>query len=322
MKALTAVLLAGGLALFGWLIVRQGAGDVLDATAAAGWGVAVVALYHFVPLALDARAWQLLFNDDRRLGLAAAIRIRWIGESVNGLLPAAQLVSELVRVRLAMLAGIPGAVAGAVVTVDLTISVFAQVIFTLLGLVALYALGAGGVAALAVGPLALAAIFVAFLVLQNAGMFGRLAKLIGRSTAGATWLKVIAGADALDAEIKELYQRRSVLIGSFGWKLASWIAGTGEIWLGLYFLGHPVGILEAIMMESLTQAVRSAAFIVPGGLGIQEGGFVLIGNVIGIGPETALALSLIKRVRELAVGIPALILWKLIEGRHLLRNSA
>ena len=321
MKLLSAVFLAGGVALFAWLIARQGIGGVLEALEIAGWGVAVVALWHFVPLALDAAAWRRLIAREHRPPLAAAVRMRWIGESVNGLLPAAQVVGELVRVRLSMLYGIPGAVAGATMTVDMTIGVFSQVIFTLLGLMVLYALGVGGVAALAVGPLVLAAFLIVFLALQNAGMFGRAAKLISRSAFGNGWIKIIAGADAVDAELKGIYGRRRALVESLGWRILSWFTGTGEIWLGLHFLGHPVSIMEALMMESLTQAVRSAAFIVPGGLGIQEGGFILIGNALGISPELSLALSLIKRVRELAVGLPALVLWKVIEGRRLLRTS-
>jgi len=107
-KLLTAVFLAGGVALFAWLIARQGLTDVLDAAAAAGWGILAITLFHIVPLTLDAVAWRRLLKHEWRLSLAAAIRIRWLGESVNGLLPAAQIVSELVRVRLAVLAGIPG----------------------------------------------------------------------------------------------------------------------------------------------------------------------------------------------------------------------
>jgi putative membrane protein len=321
-KILTAVFLAGGIALFAWLIARQGLTQVVDAAAAAGWGIAAIALFHFVPLTLDAIAWRRLLRHEWRLSLLAGIRIRWLGESVNGLLPAAQIVSELVRVRLAMLSGIPGSVAGAVVTVDLTLSVFSQVIFTLSGLMVLYALGIGGSVLLVVGPLAFAVLFVLFLAFQKAGMFGRITKLIGRSTGGTAWLKVVAGADALDAEIKALYRRPGAVFSSLIWKLASWTLGTGEIWLGLYFLGHPVTILEAFVLESLTQAVRSAAFVIPGGLGVQEGSFVIVGTTLGIGPETALAMSLLKRVRELAIGIPALIIWKMIEGRRLLRRQA
>jgi glycosyltransferase 2 family protein len=47
------------------------------------------------------------------------------------------------------------------------------------------------------------------------------------------------------------------------------------------FPGRAVGLTEAVVIESLIQAVSSAAFFVPGGLGVQEGGFVLIGGALG-----------------------------------------
>lgn len=57
-------------------------------------------------------------------------------------------------------------------------------------------------------------------------------------------------------------------------------------------------------------AVRSAGFAVPGALGVQEGGFILVGGLFGVGPDLALALSMVKRLRELIVGCSGLLLWQ------------
>jgi hypothetical protein len=93
----------------------------------------------------------------------------------------------------------------------------------------------------------------------------------------------------------------------------SWILGAGEIWLGLYYLGQPIDITTALLMESLAQALRTAAFFVPGALGVQEGGYMIIGGAYGLSPEVALALSLVKRTRELLFGVPGLVAW-MLEG--------
>ena len=98
--------------------------------------------------------------------------------------------------------------------------------------------------------------------------------------------------------------------------------GTGEVWLAMHFLGHPVTLLEALVLESLVGAVRAAAFAVPGGLGVQEGGFIVLGSLLGVDATAALSLSLVKRVRELAFGLPGLLVWQLKEGRRLLRKRA
>ena len=77
--------------------------------------------------------------------------------------------------------------------------------------------------------------------------------------------------------------------------------------------------MEALILESLGQAIRSSGFMIPGAYGIQEGGFMVLGTVMGLAQETGLALSLVKRVRELLVGLPALIIWYFVEQRQLLK---
>ena len=100
--------------------------------------------------------------------------------------------------------------------------------------------------------------------------------------------------------------------------MAVWFVGIAEIWLALRFMGHPVGLVEALVLESLSHAVRSAAFPIPGGLGAQEGGFVVLSGLFGFGPEIALALSLVKRVPDLVLGLPGLLAWQALESRRLL----
>jgi len=118
--------------------------------------------------------------------------------------------------------------------------------------------------------------------------------------------------------VADLYRENRALLGALAWHLAAWVVGTGEVWLALRFLGHPVDLSTALLVESLGQAMRAAAFAIPGALGVQEGGYVLLGQMLGIDPDTALALSLSKRVRELSLGIPGLVAWQIEEANALL----
>ena len=95
----------------------------------------------------------------------------------------------------------------------------------------------------------------------------------------------------------------------------------GEVWLILYFMGHPISIVEALVLETLAQTVRAAAFVMPGAFGVQEAGFMIFGALVGVPTDLALAVSLAKRVRELAVGLPALLFWQVSEGRFGLRRG-
>jgi uncharacterized membrane protein YbhN (UPF0104 family) len=113
------------------------------------------------------------------------------------------------------------------------------------------------------------------------------------------------------------YRARPTTIALW-WRSVGWLAGTGEIWLIFYVLGHPISLLEATMYESLVQAVRSAAFFIPGGLGLQEGAFLTLAMTVGVGPELGLAAALVRRAREIGLGVPGLLALTLMEGRRVL----
>jgi hypothetical protein len=114
------------------------------------------------------------------------------------------------------------------------------------------------------------------------------------------------GAAALHSSIGEIYRRRSRLCASFILHLVCWIAATVEIWLALRFAGAPLDFGVVLVIEGLLYAVRSVAFAVPNAVGVQEGAYIMIGASFGLTPEMALALSLLKRARDLALGLPVL----------------
>src|SRR5437667_11443840 len=104
--------------------------------------------------------------------------------------------------------------------------------------------------------------------------------------------------------------------------MASRIASSVEIFVALPVLGARPTFLNALVLQRLALTVNSAAFPVPGQLGVQESGYLVVGNLLGIPGETAFAISLLARFRDLIVGIPGLILWQLIEGRRFLRAES
>ncbi len=301
-----------GLALFTALLATHGVGEVLRALRVAGMGLLAVAALHVVPMLADAIGWRRLLPSELRPAIGRMLWARWIGESVNGLLPVLQVGGNIVKAGLLARTGIGGAVAGATVVVDVTLVMLTQIFFTVIGLALLLLYIGGHPLALpvAVGLVIMGSILAAFYAAQRKGVFGALAQMLARMGEGR-WSTLVAGGDALDASVAVLYRQPRTIAASSAWHLASWLLGTGEVWLAMWLLGHPIGLGEAIMLESVGQAVRAGAFAVPGALGVQEGGYVMLGRVLGLAPETALALSLAKRVREVVLGIPGLIAWQL-----------
>src|SRR5262249_33103526 len=93
-----------------------------------------------------------------------------------------------------------------------------------------------------------------------------------------------------------------------------------EVSVALWFAGQPLPFGDAMVIESFVYAVRTTAFVVPNSIGVQEGAYILLGGAFGLSPEMALALSLLKRARDLTIGLPAIALWQAIEGGRLMRR--
>ncbi len=315
---------AVGFVLLAFLIGHQGAADVASAIAVAGWGLPLVVAYRLVPMLADTISWQTLLPHSHRRPFSELLWMRWIGDAINTLLPVAQVGGELVRARLLNKAGIPGAWAGASIVVDLTTGVLMQMIFALtgVGLLLYFGIGADAVFGITLAICVFIMLIFGFYLAQSGGMFLSLSRVLERLAEDRDWLSQLTTAAMLDRTVARMYRRRVRFIKACAWRFLTWMLGAGEVWLAMCFLGYPVSILEAIMLESLGNAIRSTAFLIPGALGVQEGGYILLGSFLGIGAETALALSLIKRVRELVWGIPGLISWQLVEGRRFFKGAA
>lgn len=121
------------------------------------------------------------------------------------------------------------------------------------------------------------------------------------------WSQWVAQAQAIDLAVESTYRRTGAVTASFVFSLVGWIVGTGEVFLITRLVGTPVSWRDAFVLESLGQAIRGAGFAIPGALGVQEGGYLLLAPLAGLAPNAALALSLAKRARELLLGLPGLL---------------
>jgi putative membrane protein len=316
------LLVAGGAALFTFLLIRQGAPQVVAAFASARWWIAAVAIYHLaVPVLLDALAWWALFPKPERLPLRELFWMRWIGESVSTLVPSAAVGGDVVRARLAALHGASIPTSAASVLVDITLGVFVQIVFTLLGLALIVSVTGhqGFVRPTLVGAIVGVLAIGGFYVVQRLGMFRFVGKIISRLANADDWHSLVHSGHTLDQTIRSLYARRRGVIACCAWTATSLVLGAGEIWIALHALGLRATVVSALIFQSVVLTIRSAMFPLPGALGVQEGGYVLVGSLLGVPGDAAFALSLISRVRELILGVPGLIAWQLIEARRVWR---
>jgi putative membrane protein len=321
---LTLYLLAlGGAALFTILLIKEGVQDVASAIASASWGIAAILIFHFLPMGLDALTWWLVFPRGERPRFRTVYWMRWIGDSISNLAAAAELGGDLIRARLAVLQHSRISAATTSVVVNITLSVFTQTVFTLIGLSLLIAAtGRSNLwgPAIAGAPVAIAAV-AGFYTFQRLGMFRLFGSIISRCSQDPKWKVMLGKGGDIDQTIRNVYSdRKSVLLCAL-FEMISWFVDAVEVWIALWALGVPGGFAQAIILEGVAQGVRSAMFFVPGALGIQEGGYVVVGRLLGIPEEMGLALALIRRVRELAFGVPGLIVWQIIEASRAWKNT-
>ena len=304
-----------GLGLLAGLIAANDVDQVTAAVALAGWSIGLIGLAHLGTLLADTLGWRALLKPPQRPALRSMAIKRWIGSSINALLPVAQIGGEFVRARLLARAGISGPVASASVVVDVTTGLVTQVVFVLLG-IGLYLKVQGGAAWLlqaGAGIALFSLLLLGFGLLQRRGLFLSLARIFERTARGRAWQGLVGSAAALDREIVARYHDRTRVSTCAAWRLVGWLWGSAEVWLAFWLLEHPIGVAEAVILESLGQTMRSVGFMLPGGLGAQEGGIVAGGLMLGVSPDLALAIALIKRARELAYGVPGLIAWSLVD---------
>jgi putative membrane protein len=314
-----------GFLLVVYLIIDSGVADVAHAMSVIGWWLIPIALFHLVPLAFSALSWRELLPAASRPHAVTLIAIRWIRESINSLLPVASVGGDIASVRLAQLQGVPGTQAAASMVVDTTVGVVTQLIFVSSG-VGLLLLRSTERSTLVVAEMVLtgtAILFVAitaFVLLQHRGLFAGFAKFAARLLPKERLAAFAAGASTIDDAVAAAYRSGWTLLRSNVLRLSGWAAGAAEVWLVMHALGQPIGIVDAYILESLGSGVRAAAFMVPGALGALEAGYVVFGGLFGLPADTALAISLSKRVRELALGVPGMVAWHWVEGRYLLHR--
>jgi putative membrane protein len=315
--------LIAGVGILAAIIAWQGVGDVASAFSRAGWGIIAIVFLHLPSLWADAMGWRRLFPAGQRPPQRTMIMARWIGESVNDLLPVLQMGGNVVKAWLLTGSGVPVARAGASVVVDVTLVVLSQILFTLIGIWAVASTLGGRASFLMIlaGTAVMAVLLAGFYAAQRRGFFGIVARIAGRVLGSEAWPAFSREASEIDLEIRRLYGERRSLTVSGLWHVLSWFLGIGEVWVALRLLGYPVNLGTALLFESLGQAIRTGAFAVPGAIGIQEGGYILVGGALGIEPGIALALSFARRVRELLLGLPGLVVWQASTLRHTARGG-
>lgn len=309
-----------GLALLVVLTIRADLAGMLRVTLAAGWPLLWLLPYRGLFFLLYAYGWLRLVrpvDPERRADLPYLLWSSAVREGIDRLLPVASIGGGVVGVRMLRWRGLEPGGAAASVILEMVLTFVATYLLAGVGLALLFTVDTAAREyhqVLLVLSFTLPAPVVLILLLRNGSVFTRMEKYL-RPLVGMAGTS--AGAASLDRELRAALDRLGNVFFVALLHFAALLSGSFEVWLALRLFGHPVSAADAVILESMCQAVRTLGFFVPAGLGVQEAGLVIFGHVLGISSELALAVSLAKRMREVLCGLPALASWQWVEGRRL-----
>jgi putative membrane protein len=310
-----AVALLAGLTAVVYLVWSIGFDAVFAAIARAGFGgLALLCVYALVVFISLAFAWYFLVPPAERHRLGAFYIARLVRDSIAEISPFSPVGGMVAAARLMILKGMRAPYAAASVAADATTEAMAQVVFLAVGLGLGFTQfrhlqGSGPLTEAMLGVLLLAVPGIALLIfLQKKG--ASFAERIA-----ARFFPQVKDGVSFRAAIEELYESRARLAASSAFHLLGWVGGGVGTFISFRLVGGHIGVLNAVALEALLSTLRSIAAPVPAAIGVQEWGYAMLAPLFGLPPDMGVAVSLLKRAREIVLGVPALIYWQSVEGR-------
>lgn len=295
-----------GLSLFGWFFYRAGPSEIFSTVSRLGWLAPVVFVPFFFVYLLDTWGWYLAFGSyaAARPPFLTLFRVRWVGESINNIIPSAYVGGEAMKAYLLHKRGVPGLTCGTSVVASKTCQVLAQMLF--IGIGALAALphlpaDSGARGGMLVITLAAFGVVVLLFALQREGMFSTLSRLLARLAIRIKALeKHQPNLRKLDDQIYQFYHRdRRRFFQSTGAYLLGWLADAVEVYVVCHLLGLPLSVTEAIAIEAFIGVAKAMGIFVPAAMGVQESGVVLLFQIFGLPTAIGVAYAIIRRGRDL-----------------------
>src|SRR6516162_11091215 len=151
-------------------------------------------------------------------------------------------------------------------------------------------------------------------------MFRIFGAILSNCARDEKWRALVGKSGELDKALQRVYSRTGSVAACCIVTMISFVTGSGEVWIGLHAIGVPATFEKALILECVGQGIQTALCLVPGALGVREGGYVVVGGLLGIPGDAAFALALIRRVREFAIGVPGLLALQFVEGGRFWRR--
>jgi len=322
MKWRVVTVAALGLCLALYVLIHIGFGTIVSAVGRVGLGgFGLLCLYGLAMCPLLAAAWFVLLPRNGARYFGVFVWARMVREAASDLLPFSSIGGIALGARAAILHRVPPPVAFASTIVDVTTELLAQIAFIALGLAIVSRHAAST-------PFSATLVKFVLIGLALAGIAGAVLLVLQRyghrltaQIAARLLPRAAAHTAAVGAMLDAIHAARARVALSCVVHFAAWMASGAATWIAFRLMGAHVDFLLTIAVEAFVGAVRSAAVLVPSGLGVQEATYALLAPLLGVGAEFGLAVSLLKRGRDIVLAVPILLLSQVVEGRRMLAGA-
>ena len=300
--------------MLGVIVADNDPAAIAASIARVGWRLGILLVF---PVALvmffDTLGWRFAFTRDR-VGLGLLMAARLAGEAINMTTPTAALGGEAVKTWL-LRGRVPvGEGLSSVIVAKTTVTI-AQGLLLLLGVtLAWTSLAADSRIVTAMQWLIALEILALglFVLAQTRGLAafgGRVLRLVG-----VRRFERHEALGRLDRALAGFYRKQPGRLAlSIACHFVGWLLGALEAYLILWFLGTPVSLVTATVIEAFGTGIRFATFLIPGSLGALEGGYAATFAALGLGSTAGVSFSLVRRIREavwIAIGLLAFALMR------------
>ena len=306
MRVLKYLYLAVGMVVLGFVLAETDLAEVGVHVAEVGFGIVVLVTIYFIAFAIDSVTWQMTIRDVP-LNLVWAYRawkLRMVGESFNAVIPAGGMGGEPVKaVMLKTHYGVDYREGTASLILAKTINMIALVVFLIAGFVLMIqaqALPRAYEYVAGIGLLAFTVGVFLFFVIQRLSITSLTGTWISRWRFARRAEDILHHIHDMDDRLVRFYtEDRGRFAGALVLALVNWLLGAVEIYYTLVFLDNPITWAEAWIIEAVAQMVRTGAFFIPAAIGVQEGAFLLVCGAVTGSPPVGLAVSVVRRIREI-----------------------
>jgi len=305
------IFLIFGIFIFHWVYKFFAGPESIKLILNAKYKIFYLIIAHIPTLFFDTLAWAILMVKNK-LSIKTTFVITWISQTSGKFIPSGNITGEFVRFYLARRSGQKFSDASSSVLMDLFIATFSLFIIGLLALIFIvfslksnFILDKYQYLIMALVLISLGSLFFLLIIRKRI-----ISKLLA-STKKFEFLskKNVYNLIRLDISLNKLSYRKKLLLSAITLRLIGWIAGAFEIYIFLWIIGVDAKVTDVIIIESVTAIIRSAAFFIPSAIGVQELAFVIVGELVGYSGIVSFSIAMGRRLREIMVGIPAIITW-------------